>query len=161
MKIVLSLLLTLLFLNANVDDKLVIDSDKFESDDSKGLIVFTNNVKMTRAKDKLNANKVTVYLNTPKNKEEKREAIKYIAEGNVSFDVDTQDRHYIGSGNKVIYLPKEMKYQIIGNGYLKDLTTDKTLIGENIFIDQKTGNAKVEGSADKPVRFIFEVEDKK
>ncbi len=55
-------------------------------------------------------------------------------------------------------MPKKLQYEIIGNGYLKDITEDKTLIGENIFIDQQTGNATVKGSKEKPVRFILNIE---
>jgi lipopolysaccharide export system protein LptA len=107
---------------------------------------------MVRIKDILNANKVEVFLSTPTKENQKREATKYIATGNVSFEVFTALKHYEGKGDRVIYLPKKLQYEIIGNGYLKDITEDKTLIGENIFIDQQTG------SKEKPVRFILNIE---
>ena len=158
MKIIISLLITTIFLFATQEDKLIIDSNHFESNDSKGIAIFTGDVKMVRIKDTLNANKVEVFLNTPTKENQKREATKYIATGNVSFEVFTVLKHYEGKGDKVIYLPKKLQYEIIGNGYLKDITEDKTLIGENIFIDQQTGNATVKGSKEKPVRFILNIE---
>ncbi len=158
MKILLSVLVSIVFLFANSEDKLIIDSNNFESDDSKGIAIFTGDVKMIRIKDKLNANKVEVYLNTPTEQNKKREATKYVATGNVSFEIFTALKHYEGKGDKVIYLPQKLQYEIIGNGYLKDMTEDKTLIGETIFIDQTSGNATVKGSKDKPVRFILNIE---
>lgn len=161
MKIIFTLLASFILLFANDNnDKLIIDSNNFESDDSKGVAVFTGNVKMLRAKDRLNADKVTVYLKNVTKQNKKKEATKYVATGNVSFEVVTQLKHYEGKGDKVIYLPKKQQYEIIGNGYLKDLTEDKTLMGENIFINQTTGNATVKGSKDKPVRFILNIQNK-
>ena len=161
MKTILGLLISAILLLANGEDKLIIDSNNFESDDSKGIAIFTGDVKMVRVKDTLNANKVVIYLNTPTDKNTKREATKYIATGKVSFEIFTNLKHYEGSGDEVIYLPQKQQYEIIGNGYLKDITEDKTLIGDHIFIDQLTGNANVKGSKEKPVRFILNIESKK
>ena len=46
---------------------------------------------------------------------------------------------------------------------VKELTEERELFGEKIFINQLTGNAKVSGSKNKPVRFILNIEsgDKK
>jgi lipopolysaccharide export system protein LptA len=149
----------LLFSQTNEpDNKLVIDSTSFESQDNNGILTFTGNVKMTRLKDKLNANKVVVYLTQKEQGSSNKEAEKYIATGDVFFEIFTQTKHYEGKGDKVIYLPKKMQYEIIGNGYLKDITEDKTLLGDTIYIDQKSGNANVKGSKDKPVRFILNIE---
>jgi lipopolysaccharide export system protein LptA len=161
MKIIWGLLLSAFFLFANSEDKLIIDSNNFESDDSKGIAVFTGDVKMVRIKDTLNANKVIVYMSTANDKNKKREASKYVATGKVTFEIFTNLKHYKGSGDEVIYQPQKQQYEIIGNGYLKDITEDKTLIGDNIFIDQLTGNANVKGSKEKPVRFILNIESNK
>lgn len=144
------------------ENKLIIDSNNFEAYDEKGIAIFTGDVKMVRIKDKLNAQKVVVYL-APKEegKTSNREPLKYVATGEVDFEVFTDIKHYKGKGEKVIYMPQEMKYEIVGNGYLNDITEDKTLIGETIYIDQKSGNATVQGSKDKPVRFILNIESKK
>lgn len=161
MKILLTFFI--LFMSAfATENKLIIDSNNFEAYDEKGIAIFTGNVKMVRIKDKLNAQKVVVYL-APKEegKSNNREPLKYVATGEVDFEVFTDIKHYKGKGEKVIYMPQEMKYEIIGNGYLNDITEDKTLIGETIYIDQKSGNATVKGSKDKPVRFILNIESKK
>lgn len=160
MKILLTLFVLITALFAQ-EDKLIIDSNSFESYDDKGIAIFTGDVKMTRIKDKLNAQKVVVYLSPKENgKASKREPLKYVATGEVDFEVFTALKHYQGRGDKVIYIPNELKYEIIGNGFLKDVKEDKTLIGETIYIDQSTGSATVKGSKDKPVRFILNIESK-
>lgn len=142
------------------EDKLIIDSNSFEANDGKGIAIFTGDVKMTRIQDKLNAQKVVVYLAPKENgKASTREPLKYVATGEVDFEVFTALKHYIGKGDKVIYIPNELKYEIIGNGFLKDVKEDKTLIGDTIYIDQKTGSATVKGSKDKPVRFILNIQN--
>ncbi|MFA6788422.1 MAG: lipopolysaccharide transport periplasmic protein LptA [Arcobacteraceae bacterium] len=161
MKIVWSLVISAILLFANTEDKLIIDSNNFESDDSKGIAIFTGDVKMVRIKDTLNANKVVVYLSTPTDKNTKREVIKYVATGKVTFEIFTNLKHYEGRGDEVIYLPQKEQYEIIGNGYLKNITEDKTIIGDNIYIDQLTGNANVKGSKEKPVRFILNIQSNK
>ncbi|WP_419769630.1 MAG: LptA/OstA family protein [Candidatus Marinarcus sp.] len=144
------------------EDKLIIDANKFEAYDQKGIAIFTGDVKMTRIKDKLDANEVIVYLTpNPDGKAKQKEPLKYVATGDVSFEIYSNLKHYTGKGDKVIYLPKESKYEIIGNGYLKEINEDKTLSGDVIYINQVTGEATVKGSKDKPVRFILNIESKK
>jgi len=165
MKLVFAFLLviTTLFAQDKSKNQLIIDADQFEAFDKKGLSVFTGNVKMVRFKDKLNSDKLEVFM-TPKNKDEKKQkrlVEKYIATGNVSFELFTKDKHYLGKGSKVIYNPNQLVYEIIGKGSIKELNDDKTLFGEKIILNQTTGEAKVSGAKNKPVRFIMEIESKK
>ena len=166
MKFILAFLLvfTTMFVQAKEDskNKLVIDAKQFEAFDKKGISIFTGDVKMSISKDKLNSDKLEVYM-TPKsnkNSKQKRAVLKYVATGNVSFEVHTKDKSYQGKGSKVIYNPKELKYEILGKASVKELNDEKTLSGEKIILNQKTGEAKVSGSKDKPVRFIMEIEGK-
>lgn len=165
MKYILTLLMIVGIVFAQSDQKpknqLIIDADQFEAYDNKGLSIFTGNVKMTRIKDKLNSDKLEVYM-TPKKEgvKQKRVALKYIATGNADFEVYTLDKHYIGSGEKIIYNPQKLEYEIIGKGYLKEVNENKTLLGEIIFLNQTTGEARVRGTKNKPVRFIMEIESK-
>ena len=157
MKKLLILPLIALFLNA---EQLIIDAKKFEANDEKGISVFTGNVKLQQGKDRLSADKLNVYI-TKKIANKKREPIKYIATGNVKFKIFSNAKEYEGKGNKVIYNPKTLTYSIYGNGYIKEKTEDKTLYGDEILISQKTGEAKVKGSDEKPVRFILNIDNKK
>ncbi|NVJ53550.1 MAG: lipopolysaccharide transport periplasmic protein LptA [Campylobacteraceae bacterium] len=161
MKLLLKLALasTLVFANANTE-KLIIDAKNFETDDSKGISIFTGNVKLKMAKDRLNANKLEVFMK-PKAKGKNLEPLKYIATGNVSFTIFSNGKHYKGKGNKVIYDPKKLEYTVLGKGYLNEVTEDRKLYGEKIFINQETGNAKVSGTDNKPVRFILNIDSGK
>ncbi len=143
-------------------DKLVIDAEQFESFDSKGFSKFTGNVKLRRLKDKLDSDILEVYMTPIKKgeKKKKRVVLKYIAIGNAEFEIFTKDKHYKGKGDKVIYKPTILEYEIIGKGYIKELTEDKTLIGDRIILNQTTGESKVNSSKNKPVRFIMEIESK-
>jgi len=138
--------------------KLIIDASNFETNDAKGLSIFTGNVKLTMAKDKLSSDKLEIYIE-PKTKGKAKKPLKYIATGNVSFQIISNKKHYKGKGNKVVYNPKKQEYIVTGNGYLKEVTEDRELYGEKIFINQLTGSAKVSGSKKKPVRFILNIEN--
>lgn len=146
---------SLLFAQA---DKLIIDAKNFETNDAKGLSTFTGNVKLKMVKDKLNSDKLDIYVK-PNTKGKAKQPIKYVATGNVDFTIFSNGKHYTGKGNKVIYTPAKQEYTVIGNGYLKEVTEERELFGEKIFIDQISGNARVSGSDKKPVRFILNIEN--
>lgn len=144
--------------------KLVIDAEKFEASDNKGISSFTGNVKIKMGKDKLNANKVDIYFVNQKGSNVKTPS-KYVATGNVDFELVTAQKHYIGKGNKIIYSPSKQEYTVLGNGFLQEKNDNRKIYGDKIYVNQKTGEARVSGSEDKPVRFIINIqqgqEDKK
>lgn len=157
MKIFLGLLVTTLLL-FGATEKLIIDANKFETNDMKGLSIFTGNVKLKMAKDTLNSDKLEIYVK-PNSKTKAKKPLQYIATGNVSFDIHTNNKNYRGKGNKIIYNPEKQEYIVLGKGYLKEVTEDRELFGEKIFINQKTGSAKVVGTEKKPVRFILNIDN--
>lgn len=154
MKIILTFII---FINILFAQKLIIDAKKFEANDEKSISIFTGNVKMQKSFDILEADKLEVYFNKKSSK--KREVLKYIATGNVSFKVDANGKIYEGSGDKIIYEPKNKKYFVTGNGVLKESNDDKKLFGDKIIIDLENGEAKVSGKENKPVRFIIDLEE--
>ena len=137
-------------------ETLVIDAQDFQADDKKGVSIFTGNVKIKMGQDKLNANRVDVFFTT--NKENKKIPLRYEAMGNADFEIVTEDKHYIGNGDKIIYSPQKEEYTIIGNGFLQEKNDDRKVYGDTIFVNQLTGEAKVKGNENKPVRFIINVE---
>lgn len=160
MKYLVGLIFSASLLFSAQTEKLIIDSTNFETDDAKGITTFTGNVKLRKVKDKLDSDKLDIYMK--KNSQGKNlNPTKYIATGNVKFTIFTNDKHYKGKGNKVIYNPKTLEYTVIGNGYLKEVIENRELFGEKIFIDQVSGAAKVNGTKNKPVRFILNVESNK
>uniref|UniRef100_UPI00404770DE lipopolysaccharide transport periplasmic protein LptA n=2 Tax=Aliarcobacter sp. TaxID=2321116 RepID=UPI00404770DE len=143
---------TLLFAQS---ETLIIDAQNFEADDKKGVSIFTGSVKMKMGKDRLNADRVDVFFTT--NKNNAKNPSKYEATGKADFVIVTKDKHYIGNGDKIIYLPQKKEYTILGNGFLQEKNDDRKIYGDTIYVNQLTGEAKVKGTEQKPVRFIINV----
>ncbi len=145
------------------ENKLIIDANRFKADDKAGLSVFTGKVKVYRMGDILKADKLEIFIqkNSLKVKKRKVKPLKYVASGHVRFDIKTKGKEYTGKGNTLTYNPKLLIYTIIGNCMLKQDAQNKTLYGDKITINQTTGEAKVEGSENKPVRFIMNLGDNK
>ena len=137
-------------------ETLVIDAQNFEADDKKGISIFTGNVKIKMGEDKLNAEKVDVYFTTDKNNG--KIPVKYEATGKADFEIITKEKHYIGNGDKVIYSPQKEEYTILGNGFLQEKNDNRKVYGDTIYVNQLTGEARVKGSEQKPVKFIINVE---
>ena len=95
------------FITSVFSEKLIIDAKNFEAYDDKGLSVFSGNVKMNKEKDELKCDRLEVYLTKKSSNNSKREALKYIALGNVSFKISSKDKSYEGKGDKVVYDPKK------------------------------------------------------
>ena len=137
-------------------ETLVIDAQNFEADDKKGISTFTGDVKIKMGQDKLNAQKVDIYFTTDKNNS--KVPLKYEATGKADFEIVTKDKHYLGNGDKVIYSPQKEEYTILGNGYIEEKNDNRKIYGDTIYINQLSGEARVKGSEQKPVRFIINVE---
>ncbi|HJE02561.1 lipopolysaccharide transport periplasmic protein LptA [Aliarcobacter thereius] len=156
MRIFLIIFLTLTSLLAQ-KDTLTINSIYFEAEDQRGIATFEIDVKIAMGQDKLNAQKVEVFfvLNKDTNK---KEVSKYEATKKADFEIFTKDKHYKGSGDKIIYEPKKDEYNIIGNAFLHDVTEDRKVYGNHIYINQLSGEARVKGNENKPVKFILNID---
>lgn len=137
-------------------ETLIIDAQNFQADEKNGISIFTGNVKIKMGQDKLNAQKVDVVFVTDKNNN--KIPLKYEATGNADFEIITKEKHYIGNGDKIIYSPQKEEYTIIGNGFIHEKNDDRKIYGDTIYVNQLTGEAKVKGSENKPVRFIIQVD---
>jgi lipopolysaccharide export system protein LptA len=135
-------------------EQLQIVADSFERNQQKKLSTFLGNVRIKTDKDELNASKVLVYV------DEQNHPVKYIASGKVSFTISTDSNNsYIGRSEKLVFLPKKSEYQFDKDVFIQDLTTARTLSGESIRINVKTGDAKIIGKEKVPVRVTFELGD--
>lgn len=136
-------------------EQVEITSDSFFADEGKQISNFTGNVRIKKgAYDELNADKVVVHFDA------KRQPLKYVATGNANFKVALKDKHYDGKGDVLTYEPKNATYTITGNGYLHEAETNKNVYGEKIVVNQNEGTYSVNSGEKKPVKFIFQVEDK-
>lgn len=134
--------------------QLKITAEHFEGDESKGVSVFSGNVKIKKGSDELNASKVSIYIDA------NRKPSKYIAQGNVSFFIKTESNAtYRGSSQKVIFLPQKKEYQFYTNVHLLQLNEHKQIDGDEVIVNTALGQAKAIGAAKKPVVMVFDISD--
>ncbi len=142
------------FLTISFAQEVQVKADKFMADESKGVGKFIGNVIITKSRDILKSDKLIIHFN------KKRKPTEYKAEGNASIKVYIDGKEYFGSGKKLIYNPIKNIYTIDGNAFFHERVTDKKVYGDKIVVNQKNGKYEVSSKKDKPVKFIFQVEDK-
>lgn len=136
-------------------EQVEVTADDFFADENKFVSELKGNVNVKKGKDLLTADKVVIRF------DKNRNPIKYTASGNAKFKVFIKDKRYNGSGDELIYEPNSNLYTINGNGFLHEEQTDKKVYGEKISVNQNSGTYSVNSGGDKkPVKFIFQVEDK-
>ncbi len=138
-----------------VADVVDIKADHFYANDINHEAYFEGNAKIKQGSNEFNASKITVFFN------DKKKAEKYIAKGDVKFDLIENGIHYVGQTNIVTYSPKSSEYFFEGNVILQDLSNNRVIRAESISLDLKTGLADIKGNSTQPVHFRFEIEDRK
>ena len=136
-------------------DVVDIKADHFYANDINHEAYFEGNAKIKQGINEFNASKITVFFN------DKKKAEKYIAKGNVKFDLTENNIHYVGQTGSVTYSPKGSTYLFKGDVILNDLTNNRVIKAEFISLDLKTGLADIKGKSTKPIHFRFEIEDRK
>ena len=151
----LLILLTIFLAPLLMSQELIIKAKEFKTDEKTGITIFKGDVNIIKGVDELNASKITIYIN------KKREPIKYIANGDVSFFIKTEDEDtYNGSAQEVIYLPLTKEYHFFKNVVLKQLNNEKTIIGEEVVLKTIDGEAYAKGDEKEPVIMIFDIPNK-
>ena len=144
------LLSSLLIASSLVSQELKIKANSFHADEKKGISVFNGKVDIIRDKDRLKADKVTVYTNS------KNEPTKYIAQGNASFTIVTKNEAiYKGKAQKVIYNPMKKEYHFFTDVYLRQINEKKEIIGNEVVLKTIEGKAYAKGAKSEPVIMIF------
>ncbi len=152
MKILLLLLLVL----ALHSEELKIKAKTFNSDQKKGIATFKGDVNIIKGNDELNASEVIVYT------DKDQQPTKFIAEGNVSFLISTEDGSlYSGKAQKTIYMPKTKEYFFYKDVYLRQIGERKEIIGDEVVLRSIDGKAYAKSKSQKPVIMIFDLEEKK
>ncbi|NPA30260.1 MAG: lipopolysaccharide transport periplasmic protein LptA [Epsilonproteobacteria bacterium] len=152
-----ALLIAVFAAAANTTEQVEITSDRFEADEGKMISKFIGHVHMVKGPDELNASKVIVYFDA------KRNPKRYEAIGNASFIVHMQknDEYYTGKADKLVYKPVKQIYEFYGHVVLRQPKLDRTVKGDEVIVDRLTGKSTVKGNKHKPVKFIFQVEEKR
>jgi len=135
------------------ENYLNIEANHFEALKLKHKLHFKGDVKMTKNKDILLCQDLLINTKTSKNDNTKQVPKDYKATGKVSFILYTIDNILKGKGDVVYYYPDDKKYIIIGNGTLEDTKEGKEIIAEKIYIDELTGQTKIDGGKNKPIKF--------
>lgn len=134
--------------------QLKIVADTFQGSEKKNYSVFEGNVRIKKGSDELNASRVEVYLDA------ERQPLKYIAEGDVSFFLNTEDgATYTGHAQKVIFAPQAQEYHFYREVHLLQLNEHKQIDGDEVIVNIKEGTATAKGAEKQPVIMIFELPD--
>jgi len=153
-----TLLLPFLLLASLHAQKVEVTSDSMKAEDLKKEVHFTGNVTIKQLGSWLHADKVVVYF------DENNETKMYEATGNsdvVTFEVKEKKGFYKGHALTVKYYPVTSRYVLTGKAVIDDIPNKRHVNGDTITLDMTTGNAAVKGSRKKPVKFIFDIEEKK
>lgn len=135
-------------------EQLKVVSKSFSGDEKKGITIFQGDVKITKGSDRLDADSVTIYTNL------NRKPTKYIAKGNVSFYIETENKSiYKGTAGKAIFVPANKEYHFYTNVHIEQVDEKKEINGEEVIISTVEGKARAQGGDTKPVIMTFEIEE--
>ncbi len=135
-------------------EKVKITSTSMEAEELKKEVHFIGDAKIIKGGDWLHADRVIVYFG------DNNETSKYEAIGSVSFEFKKDEKHFKGSADKVIYDMVKSLYVLKGKAIIDDLIKKSHVDGDEIMLDMSSGSVDVKGSSKKPVKFIFDMEDK-
>lgn len=150
LKIILMLMLT----QTLFAEKVKITSTSMEAEELKKEVHFIGDAKVVKGDDWLHADRVIVFFN------DNNETDRYEAIGTVSFEFKKDEQHFKGSADKVEYHIFKSLYILKGQAVIDDLVKKSHVDGDEITLNMTTGNVDVKGTAKKPVKFIFEMEEK-
>jgi lipopolysaccharide export system protein LptA len=150
------LFLFLLLTTFAISGKIEINAQNVTADDNNGITVFSGNVSITRGQDVMRADNIIVYMN------DKKDVDKFEATGNTSIYIISENNEtFKGSSDEFVYWPLKQLFRLRGDAIIEDTTNKRKLMGTEIIFNEKTKLANVTGKDSKPVKVIFNVEDKK
>lgn len=155
LQIVKSFIAVALFYGVVSANQVEVSADSFYADEKVGLGELVGNVLIKKGKsDTLTANRVKIYF------DKNRKPQKYEAISDAKFSILLDGKKYNGSGNLLTYEPKGQIYTLKGSAFLHEVDSDKKIFGDEIIVNQLKGVYSVKSKDKKPVKFIFQVEDK-
>lgn len=149
-------IMTIFLASSLISQELKIKANQFDADEKTGISIFQGEVNIIKGNDELNASKVTVHTDV------KHQPTKYIAEGDVSFHIETKKGSlYQGVAGKVIYMPNIKEYHFFTDVHLKQIDEKKEIIGEEVVLKTIEGKAYARGAKKEPVIMIFKMVEEK
>ena len=131
-----------------------VTAKRFEADQQKLVTKFFGNVVFKRGSDTIRSQKAYIHFNKDK------KPIKFHAIGSVKFELSDEGKQYKGHCDELIYYPKKKEYILIGNVYVEQQPDNRRIFADRATIDLISGNVDMEAKGEKPVKLIFEVEEK-
>jgi len=148
-------ILTIFFVSSLLSEDLKVKANQFDSDEKAGITIFRGDVNIIKAKDELNASKVTIYIDA------QHQPTKFVAEGNASFRIETEKgASYRGKSQKVIYYPLIKEYHFFTNVYLRQIDEKKEITGDEVVLKSIEGKAYAKGAHKEPVIMTFTMPEK-
>jgi lipopolysaccharide export system protein LptA len=130
-----------------------ISAKSFQYDKANNISYFRNDVNVTKEKDNILSTYLTVYFNKNKHID------KMIAEKNVRFIIHDKNSTYKGRSNSITFIVPKDLFIFTGNVQITKLEDNQKLFGDRVIINKKTGDSRVFGKKDQPVKFIFKVKN--
>ena len=134
-----------------------VTSDSMTGNDLENEIHFIGNATVVQGKSWIHGDELIVYF------DENNDTKSYEALGlskKVTFEIEREKSSYVGNADKVTFYPEEEKYVLTGRAIVNDRKNKRHLSGKKITINAITGNANVQSSKKKPVKFIFNTKAK-
>ncbi len=153
MRILLFILFLLVQIYAKPISKLIITADSFIADEAKKITTFNGHVIVKKNKDKIEAD--TIIVKFDKN----NRPIKYIAKKNVHFIIHLKKSYYDGKCQKLTFTPTNKLYTLEGSVNIKEYPANRKISASKVIINALLEKTQIEGSKNKPVKFIFEIKD--
>lgn len=148
--LLLSTIATLLFAQ-----KIEVTANAVEASGTKKEVKFSGNVHIWQdGHNWMKANEAIVFF------DDNNQTRLYEAKGNATFEIQNPKAHYKGSAQVFKHWPKESKYLMQGNASVEDIANKRHLAGDTINVDMKSGNASIKSQSQKPVKFIFQLDQK-
>ena len=147
----LQIIFVILLTGSLYAEKVEVTSDSMNAKDAKKEVHFMGNVTVKEGKSWIHSDTLIVYF------DENNETKEYQALGSATFELQKEKSHYKGSADKITYFPVKSEYILIGKAVVDDLINKRHVNGEKIILNDKTGDANVQGSRKKPVKFIFDM----
>jgi lipopolysaccharide export system protein LptA len=134
-------------------ESLEVTADKFTHMEQEHKAVFEGHARAVQGKSRIDAEKFIVLLDG------NNSAREYQAIGNVRFEIVKPRQHVKGRCRRLYYRVEEETYRLKGNAKVEDLLNNRKMSGEEVFLDNRRRKASAVSERNKPVRFIFQMND--
>ena len=132
--------------------KLEIAADEFVAKDSQKQVDFIGNAHVKQGETSVKAAKITLYFN------EDNSTKMYEATGKVQFHIKRSKADYVGSCQRMQYLPNTQQYILRGEVKVVDQKNKRKIAATRIDINTKTGSFTIKGNKKRAAKLTFDMD---